>query len=284
MSWDSVHVEPVAENEATLFAICSEAVIDQGGRKVTMSLDINANLRKINGVWKFHSSEMSDHDPWRASPGTAVADTSEWFAQKIDSLIKASLGQNYHSGAILDVDDRTANAAYRVYQDMGYIFEDPNHQFQHAYIVALYGNDENGDTVLDSGSVAIIRNNRIAWRSKPLIRNMTYAPLPGFGDVNNDGTTDILITTRFDMRGYAERLWIISPDSTGGRLLNAVDERGESTIIGASGTFTFTQPTQTGAKVIKVNDLSTDLNRFFTYVWNGSVFVKVQSTKSPKDH
>ncbi len=284
LGWDSVHVESRAENEATLFAICTETAIDLSGGQVTTPLEINAKLHKINGAWRFHSSEISEYDPWHASQNLAVSDTSRWLAQHIDSLIEASLGHSYHSGSILDVDDRIANASYRVYQMMGYFFEDPRHQLEHSYIVAVYSCDESGYTVHDSASVAIVRENRLIWRSKPLIRNAGFAPLPGFGDFNNDGTTDILFSTPIDMRGYGEALWILSPDSLGGRLLNAVDEEGQSTIVGATGTFKFTQPTQGAAKVIKANDFSGELNGIFVYTWNGSAFVEAKSAKARSRH
>jgi hypothetical protein len=282
--WDSVRIEPLSANEATLFAICSQSAVDASGQEATLALDVIANLRKIDRYWKFHSCSMSEHDQWDKSHNVARADTSEHLASSIDSLVKASLSHNHQSGAVLDVDDRVENASYRVYQSMGYIFEDPRHQLKHSYIVAIYTCDDNGDTIYDSSSVGIVRDNRLIWCSRPLIRDAHMAPLPGFGDLNNDGTTDILCTTPIDMRGYGEALWIISPDSSGGKLLNSVDEQGQSTIVGASGTFKITQPAQGSAKVISVNDFSGNVKSMFEYAWNGSVFAKAKSTGGGSRH
>ncbi len=271
ISWDSVHVECLAENEATLFAIYNETGVDSSGAQAATAFDISANLRRINGSWKFHNCQMSEHAEPHPGPNIAEADTSRELAQTIDGLVKAMLGPSYGASNILDVDDRTANASYRVYQSMGYIFEDPGHQLEHSYIVTIHGQN-------DSASIAIVRNNRIVWCSRPLLPSMGFAPLPGFGDLNNDGTTDILFNTPLDMRGYGEALWIISPDSSDGRLLNAVDQEGQSVIVGGTRTFEFVQPNPKGPKLIKADDFSGDLNSKFMYTWNGSVFVKADST------
>jgi hypothetical protein len=250
------------------------------GEQVAVQIGIRANLRKIDGSWKVHSTEMAEHDRWRDFQKAPDEHTRHLLWQKTDSLVKSSLGKNYDVCAVLDADDRTRNASYRIYQMMGVIFEDPLHQLEHSYIVAV----RSSATEPDSGSVAIIRDNKVFWHSGPLIRDMGLASLPGFGDLNNDGTTDILLCTPADMRGYSEELWIISPDSSGGRLLNAVDEYGQSTIIGASGTFKFTQLNRNGAKVIKASILGDDFDRQYTYTWNGSVFVKAKSTRSAIGH
>jgi hypothetical protein len=279
VSWDSVRVESSAEGTATLLTICTMSLFGAVEERSPMLLNLRAKLRKVEGAWKFHNCEFNERSWTQAGPSVAVADTSRLLAQEIDSLVKATLGHNYSSGGILDVDDRIANSSYRLYQEMGLLFEDPHHQLEHSYVVAVHICDSEGDWVPDSGSVAIIRENKLIWHSKFLVRNMEHGLLGGFGDVNGDGTTDILITTPLDMRGYSEELWIISPDSSGGRLLSAVDKEGESTIIGASGTFGFTRPKPDGAMVIKADDLEHP-NHLFVYTWNGSVFARANSLRS----
>ena len=106
------------------------------------------------------------------------------------------------------------------------------------------------------------------------------ASLKGIADVNADGITDIVIATRLDDRGYGEGLWIITPDSSGGRVLNRTDDIGESAIVGATWTFWFERSIGTGAYVIQADDFSGKSNRFYVYTWNGSTFVKSRSTKS----
>ncbi len=279
VSWDSVRVEPSAEGTATLLTICSMSLFGAVEERSPMVLNLRAKLRKVEGAWKFHNCEFNERKWTQAGPSVAVADTSRSLAQEIDSLVKATLGHNYSSGGILDVDDRIANSSYRLYQEMGLLFEDPRHQLEHSYVVAVHICDSEGDWVPDSGSVAIIRENKLIWHSKFLVRNMEHGLLRGFGDMKGDGTTDILITTPLDMRGYSQELWIISPDSSGGRLLNGVDKEGESIIIGASDTFGFTRPKPDGPMVIKSDDLDHP-NRLFVYTWNGSVFAKANSLRS----
>jgi hypothetical protein len=283
ISWDSVRIQPLTQNEATLFAIYTDTTVFRSGQQVIMPMDLTANLHRINGAWKFHSADIAEHDRWRGYQQVAFADTSMQLVQIIDSLIKANLGSTYRAEDFVDVDDRVTNGPYRVYQAMGSIFEDPHHQLQHSFLVVVSGHDPHGNA-LDSGSVAIIRDQKVIWRSRPLIPNVNFAKLDGFADLNNDGTTDILLCTPADMRGYSENLWIISPDFSGGRLLNKVDEYGESTIMGASNTFEFTQPNPKGVKVIKASIVGEHLNRHFTYTWNGSVFVKAKSTRSAAGH
>ena len=284
VSWDSIHIEPLSRNEATLTATCTDTTFAVTGEQVVMLTSLTATLHRIEGAWKFHSVEMAELDRWRDFQKAPDEHTLDLLWHRTDSLVKSSLGKNFDVCAVLDVDDRTRNAPYRIYQMMGAIFEDQRHQLEHSYIVAIRKSTDSGSTKLDDGSVAIIRDNKVIWHSKSLIHDMGFAALPGFGDLNNDGTTDILLCTPADMRGYSENLWIISPDSSGGRLLNQVDEYGESTIVGASDTFEFTQPDPKGAKVIKASIVGEDLNRHFMYTWNGSVFMKAKSTRSASGH
>ncbi len=279
ISWDSVRVEPANKDEAKLFAVWTERAADESGQNIVVTFDMSADLRKVEGSWKFHACTISGHTQVDTTNDVAVADTSQLLREKIGRVVKASMGQNYSIGDVLDVDDRTTNASERIYQMMGVLFEDPHRQLEHSYIVTVYSCNDKGEWVYDSGAVAIVRDDKLAWHSRFLVRDMGSAALPGFGDLNNDGTTDILVTTPADMRGYSEELWIISPDSSGGRLLNAVDELGESVIIGASNTFKFSRSRPTGAMMIKANEVGEDLNRYLVYTWNGSVFTKAKSKK-----
>jgi hypothetical protein len=274
ISWDSVRIEFLTKNEVKLFAIVTEVGIVSDGEQAAVTIEVKGNLRKIDGSWKFHTCEMSMYEPPQPDQNVAIADTSRQTYNSLDSLIKSQHGSMYHVMGILDVDDRTKNAAYRIYQDMGYTFEDPNHQLEHSFIVAVGKYEENGRDLCDSGSIAIIRQNKIVWFSKPLIHHFDYAPLPGFGDLNNDGTTDILFSAQIDMRGYGEALWILSPDSSGGRLLNDVDEDKQSTIIGASSCFKISQQKGENAKRIEVDDLDSESHGKFIYIWNGRIFTK----------
>ena len=257
LSWDSLWIQAVKQDEATVFAICTDSTEFKGDALVITVEDITAKLRRINGAWKFLSIQTSAHNRWRGQPKFAFSDTSEQFHRDLDSLVKSRLGREFTVAAVLDVDDRVANGAYRVYQAMGYIFEDPRHQFEHSFIVTIRQERH------DRGSVAIVRNNKLVWRSKPLMRFMDMPSLKGIADVNADGNTDIVISTSLDMRGYGESLWIITPDSLGGRLLNRTDDIGESTIVGATDSFSFNKLRGQAAYVIDAHDFSGESNHFF---------------------
>jgi len=257
-----------------LFAQFKESGIDSNGDQGGIILGIKSKIVNVDGSWKFHSIEIFDVNEFPPEKNVGNADTNKVIQACIDSLITSTFGPNYHSAAILDVDDRVANAAYRVYQMMGYVFEDPNHQLEHSIIVAVCKYEDDGQTMCDSGSIAIVRGNKIVYRSKPIIHHFGYAPIPGFGDLNNDGTTDILFSAQMDMHGYGEALWILSPDSSGGTLLNDVDEDNQSTIIGASGCFKIIQPKGEKTKRIEVDELNSESHGKFIYTWNGRVFSK----------
>lgn len=272
MTWDSISVEALGPNDGRLFAIFTEMLSQWS--TVSFSYKLESYLRKTSGRWRFHSVEMSGYDRWQGVPNVAIADTSQALHNQLNDIVRASLGRNHIVTDLLDVDDRTRNAFYRRYQDMGYVFEDPQHQLAHSYLAVVQVCDDSGYVVYDSASVAIIHEGAVAWHSKYLIQAESHCALPGFADLNDDGITDILVGTPADMRGYGEKLWIISPDSVGGRLLNSSDERGQSTVTGATGTFRFNLTATAGPKEIRATDFGEDTQTYQSYVWNGTAFVK----------
>lgn len=54
ISWDSVQVEPLSENETTLTTRYNESVTDTGGAKSIIVGTVKSRLERVNGVWKFH--------------------------------------------------------------------------------------------------------------------------------------------------------------------------------------------------------------------------------------
>jgi hypothetical protein len=211
------------------------------------------------------------------APVSYAQDPGRELDSSIDTLIKATYGQCFYRGASLDVDDRTENANYRVYQQFGYIYEDPRHLLEHSFIVPIYCIDDNRETQSDSGSIVIIRDERIIWCSKPLIHHIHDASITGFADLNGDGTIEILISVAYDLRGYEEALWILSVDSSGGRLLNEVDEYKQSRIIGSAASFKIFKLDDGRTKIIEAIDQNSAENEnrdWFTYAWNGRVFAK----------
>ena len=279
LTWDTVHIQSLSEKEVTLFAIFTAGEKIPSGKQLAIAFNLKADLRLIDGFWKIHTCSIWEYEEPHTSLKVAEADTSRRIHQSMDSLIEQQCGPLSEAAAILDVDDRTANAAYRIYQDMGYIFEDPNRQLEYSYIVTIAKYEGDQHTLCDSGSIAIIRQNKIVWISKPLIHHFGFARIPGFGDFNNDGTTDILFSAQTDMRGYGEALWILSPDSSGGRLLNEVDEDKQSTIAGPASCFEILQAKGELAKSIEVDNWDKGKSIYF---WNGQAFAKRVAHKATR--
>ena len=205
--------------------------------------------------------------------------TSRIVAGRIDALVKAAYGPGYGSGSILDVDERIEGSSRRVHQGLGYVFEDPLHQLEHALIVVVHRHEEDGRPLNDSSFVGIVRENRMVWCSKPFLRNDDNYPfhLTGFGDLNNDGTTDILVSAALGDRGEEEALWIISPDSSGGKLLNEIDMDGQSTIVAAAASFKMVPSKGRKPMVIKGTERSSDeMGTAYevVYTWNGLFFAR----------
>jgi hypothetical protein len=197
-----------------------------------------------------------------------------------DALIKSALGMDHEVGGIFDVDRILAMP--RLDPSVAYIREDPNHQLQHTFVVDYTKWDSmppqeryaSGASLNDTGGIAFIRDDKLVWRSERFI--LDYSPMnfqvSGFADLNGDGTTDIIVSTFEGDQREQETLWLISPDSPGGRILNTVDQDGRSTIVAESGSFQFINSRSGKAKVIQSGDA--------TFEWNGSVFIESTSRGS----
>ncbi len=191
-----------------------------------------------------------------------------------ESLLKDSLGQNYEVGGIFDV-DRVLSKPH-VDPSVAYICDDPNHQLKHTVIVDYSKCDSmpsymrfgSGVAINDTGGVALIRDGKLLWVSKRFI--LDYDDLrcnvSGFADLNDDGVMDIIISVFTGSRQEEETLWLISTEGQGGRVLNDVDEDGESVIAGESGSFKFVN--SRARKTIEIHCGNV------VYKWNGSVFTE----------
>ncbi len=54
ISWDSVQVEPLSDNETMLTTKYNESVTDTGGANSTIVGTVKSRLERVNGAWKFH--------------------------------------------------------------------------------------------------------------------------------------------------------------------------------------------------------------------------------------
>jgi hypothetical protein len=199
-----------------------------------------------------------------------------------DSLIKVTFGSTYIAGSMLDVDCSLEESNDKS-QWSGYIFEDPKHQLRHSLIVAYGNRDSIGSKEMygsrvslnDSGGIVIIRNNRIAWCSKRIILDYSdfESCISGFADFNNDGITDIIYSHRMGYQLEGEELWLITPNSQGGKLLNDVDDFGCSTIVGCSNTFIFNHIGNNNTIVIRAGDVGSEYGSNVFYIWNGNKYV-----------
>ena len=60
LTWDSIQVEPVAPDKATLFSTYSEIVIDTAGKQSTLTGSVEATVIKISGSWKIQRGRTFD--------------------------------------------------------------------------------------------------------------------------------------------------------------------------------------------------------------------------------
>jgi hypothetical protein len=202
-----------------------------------------------------------------------------------DSLIKIVFGPTYDVGGVLDVDHILTMPKEKL-QWEGYIFEDPNNQLQHC-VICCFGKWDSMDashrygsgvTLNDSGGVAIIRDGKIVWHSKRFILRYTDvgSRISGFADLNNDGTTDIICS----MCGrYTEALWLVSPTHQGGRLLNAIDDHGNSVIEGGDDTLEIVDSGKNKIKEIQAIPAESENLDKVIYTWQGSTFSELRSKK-----
>jgi hypothetical protein len=202
-----------------------------------------------------------------------------------DSLVKLTFGPTFASGGVLDVDHILAMSKDSS-QWEGYIFEDPTRQLQHC-ILFFFGKWDSMDakerygsgiSLNDSAGVGIIRAGKIAWHSNRFIRAYSEvgSRISGFADLNNDGITDIICSIS---ENYTETLWLVSPNQLGGKLLNALDQNGYSTIEGGDDTFKIFESGKGGLKTIKaIRPLSEDLKEVL-YTLQGSIFRELKSKR-----
>jgi hypothetical protein len=198
----------------------------------------------------------------------------------INEILKKTFGPTYEAGAILVVDNQLKSE-----ESSSGIYEDWNQQLQHSIIVLYskwnsidYGSGEELD---DSGAIAIIRDNKIIWYSKSFILgySQTASSFIGYSDLNGDGITDIICAIGGGSHLEMESLWIVSPNSQGGNLLNATYSNGYSSIIGAADTFEFIKIKGSKLKEIQVLDYASDDEKKFHYKWNGFSFSKINDNK-----
>jgi len=270
--WDTVDIQSSGQDHATVAAQFTEESRSPGEHTVRIRFDIRGTLVLTRGSWKFRTCELAIREPHESSP-LPSNDSTENVHRSLDSLIKAHYGSSYFVGGEVDVDDRTANAEYRVYQDLGWIFEDPSQRLIHSYIVEVEKSDSNQNTLSDSVFIAIIRADSLVWSSRRFMIPTQFKNIRGFADLNNDGITDILLAGVTNERYDYEALWIISPDSSGGRLLNETDSDYISTISTAGGVIEIESKSAGGPKRIIIDRSGADID---TFAWNGRVFAKVR--------
>jgi len=184
----------------------------------------------------------------------------------INGILKQAFGPNCESGAILDVDSppKPLEGSSEV------IYEDASHQLRHCILV-MY---RNLDSTEDAGALAIIREGKIIWHSRPFILGFapTASSVIGYADLNEDGTTDIICAIAGGSHFETESLWIITPNVEGGKLLNSTYPNGYSSIVGASESFSFVKSKGSKLTEIRSLDNASDNQRSIVYRWNGSAF------------
>jgi hypothetical protein len=186
---------------------------------------------------------------------------------RIDSIVKRTLGTTYDAGSVLDVDS-VLHLFKRERRPFG-VFEDPRGELSHCVIATF----SRRDSAEDEAGIALIQADTIVWRSRRFIFDYSHlrSNIYGFADLNNDSTTDIIVSISYG-RGLVQGLWLVSPDDQGGTLLNSFDEFGYSSIQGADGMFEVVQSLDSPAKVITGWGL--EQQRSVLFKWNGSLFVK----------
>jgi hypothetical protein len=198
-----------------------------------------------------------------------------------DSLIEAHFGPNYATIDIIDVDELITTPREKLPWN-GIICEDPHNQFQHCMIFS-YGKYDTIDKktnsrsyllIADTEGVGLIKDQKIIWCSKKLIySNLGESDIAGFADLDGDGNTDIICSQSAGVHGEYEELWIISPTSHGGKIINSVNNKGFTTIRGAADSFEVLKSSG-DSKIIRALDADLDSIRTIYYLWNGNKFVR----------
>jgi len=197
----------------------------------------------------------------------------------LDSMVVAKYGPIIRTVQIFDVDNMVNKSIQNVSNGIGYIFEDPNNQLKGSFIVSLSKYEKGVFIPSDTVFIGILNKNGYVWRSNPIYIESGSITLSGFGDMNSDHTTDILFSTKLDMRGLAEALWIITPNDSEGNYLNEIDDDGVSKILGASDGFSIYPQSEKGIKTIKALKFDTNKIEYMLYTWNGKVFTKQNHSK-----
>ena len=210
---------------------------------------------------------------------TLAQPQSDSVRNHVTSVVKSHFGSNYYTCDVLDVDTTLAWWADPPYFAGGPISEDSAGQLRHCRIAIyakLLADDTSGLGLEERNCIAIIRNDSVVWHSAPLLHNCCGAGgrILGFCDVNNDGVTDILVSDATGAIHGIEDLWIISPDSKGGTLLNTIDDIQRSTITGAFDSFDLSSRDRRGRRIITALDPGSEPLRKILYKWNGNHYVR----------
>ena len=60
LAWDSIQVEPITLDEATVHAHFVEVIVDTAGQHTTFTGSVRGTAVKISGQWKFQSGQTQD--------------------------------------------------------------------------------------------------------------------------------------------------------------------------------------------------------------------------------
>jgi len=60
LAWDSIRVEPIALDKATVFAHFVEVIVDTAGRHITFTGSVRGTAVNVSGQWKFQNGRTQD--------------------------------------------------------------------------------------------------------------------------------------------------------------------------------------------------------------------------------
>jgi hypothetical protein len=179
----------------------------------------------------------------------------------IDGLLASSLGPQYMSMFVIDVDSVLGNMDLYMHP-----VEDPYGTLKHCFIF-IGGRESHRGNFL-----GVYKDGEILWRSDTTILGR-MPELFAVADLNRSGQLDIVVES--SGTNWGSQLWIFSWDGHVGRRINAVDNSGESVLQSVSHSFQLFDASGDG--IIEIRDGNVQ-DGSETWSWNGSEYGKWPDT------